>query len=105
MTYRIYKLLDMQVETLIDFLLSPDSHTALASPLPIVGDKHNRSRIDPDDAIDEHGVFRDHWERQIPVKDDWYYRSQRDVQNVLDYPEFEDMYEDLTAATRGRPRE
>lgn len=46
--------------------------------------------MDPDDAIDIHGIFRDRWEREIPVRDYDYYRKQRCVQNSLDYPEIED---------------
>ncbi|RFU25242.1 hypothetical protein B7463_g11106, partial [Scytalidium lignicola] len=69
-TFRIYKLLDSQIQTLLDFLLLSNAPTTTTCPLPILGDKNNRDRIDPGDAIDCHGVFRDHWERKIPVKDD-----------------------------------
>ncbi|KAK7433028.1 hypothetical protein QQZ08_000501 [Neonectria magnoliae] len=73
-TFRIYKLLDDQVQALIDFLL--DSSSADSCPLPTLGDKHNRDRVDPDDAIDKHGIFRDRWEREVPVKDFFYWRRQ-----------------------------
>ncbi|KAJ3546675.1 hypothetical protein NM208_g1890 [Fusarium decemcellulare] len=90
-TFRIYKLLDDQVQALIDFLL--DSSSADSCPLPTLGDKCNRDRVDPDDAIDEHGIFRDRWEREVPVKDFLYRRRQRCTQNALDYPEVDDERE------------
>ena len=90
-TYRIYKLLDGQVVTLVEFLTGAST----SCPLPILGDKRNRDRVDPDDAIDVHGIFRDRWERPIPVRDEDYWRRMRDVENDLDYPENEDMMEEL----------
>ncbi|KAH8821257.1 hypothetical protein F5884DRAFT_80998 [Xylogone sp. PMI_703] len=89
-TYRIYRLLQSQVQALIEFLESPSPSTARPCPIPVLGDKYNRERIDPDDAIDYHGVFRDRWEREVPVKDDWYYRNLSCVRLELDYPEVED---------------
>lgn len=88
-TFRIYKLLDGQVEELLNFLLGSSE----TSPLPILGNKQNRDRVDPDDAIDIHHIFRDRWEREVPVRDYWYWRSRRDVQSALDYPELDDEME------------
>lgn len=98
MTFRIYKLLETQFDALVNFLLTPTS----ASPLPILVDKMNRDRVDPDDAISEHGIFRDRWEREIPIKDEDYWRRQRDVQSVLDYPEIEDEMEACNRAWENR---
>lgn len=84
-TFRIYKLRDDQVETLWQFLRGETS-----SPLPIKGDKTNRDRVDPDDAIDVHGIFRDREEREIPVKDVLDHANERCVQHSVDYPEIDD---------------
>lgn len=94
-TFRIYKLLECQVEMLWKFLRPRDldPSAARASPLPILGDKNNRDRVDPDDAIDSHHIFRDRWERKIPVRDAEYYRNQRCVRHALDYPEIEEQKE------------
>lgn len=59
-TYRIYKLLDRQVKSLLDFILLDHHSKGTPCLLPILGDKENRDRVDLDDAIDCHGIFRDY---------------------------------------------
>lgn len=76
MTFRIYKLHDHQFDTLASFLSSPRPPvSADTSVLPILGDLSNLDRVDPDDAIDVHRIFRDRWERKIPVKNSHYYSN------------------------------
>ncbi|RFU26480.1 hypothetical protein B7463_g9869, partial [Scytalidium lignicola] len=89
-TDRIYRLLDSQIQTLLEFLQQPATPPTKTCPLPILGDKYNRERIDIDVAIQYHGVFRDRWERKIP--DSGYFlfgRNHRCIRLELDYPEVE----------------
>ncbi|KAI1208356.1 uncharacterized protein F4807DRAFT_148957 [Annulohypoxylon truncatum] len=60
-TYRIYRLLESQKKQLLDFLLSD---TPGPSPFPILASMENTHRVDPEDDIDETGVYRDIWERK-----------------------------------------
>lgn len=91
LTNRIYALEDEQIATLLRFLDS-DGETLVESacPLPILGDGHNRRRIDPEIAMPEFNVFRDRWERSVNVQNHRQYREeQRCVMSPLDYPELE----------------
>lgn len=66
LTYRIYQLLPEQRAALLDFLLADEPSST--NPLPILGDKNNRIRVDPEEPIEETGIYRDLWEsRYVPV--------------------------------------
>lgn len=86
MTYRIWQLTDSQQKALFDFLLSTDkpdgsnsSSSDVASdvpstpskrhPLPILPSGDNLVRFDPEDPIEETGIYRDTWDRK-PLDDD-----------------------------------
>lgn len=98
-TYRIYKLLDSQVEALLDFLLGLTHN----NPLPITGDEKNRDRIDPVDAIEEFSVFRDPWEREpTPAGSQKWNFMKRRPRDALDYPEIEDKRKAVEALFRDK---
>ena len=86
-TYRIYQLLDSQKQQLLDFLLSDVS---TSSPLPILGDKDNLRRVDPEEPIESTGIYRDIWERK-PLSLDAPDGRTRDVYDELEYPTREDF--------------
>lgn len=71
-TYRIWRLLDTQKKVLLEFLLSDkniNGHTDSApNPFPILPDRNNLTRIDPEDPIHKTGIYRDPWERK-PLSD------------------------------------
>lgn len=81
-TYRIYALLENQKQELLDFLVSEKSGPC---PLPILGDMNNESRVDPEEPIEETGIYRDIWERK-PLPPDGPDLRRRDVWDTLDYP-------------------
>ncbi|KAF4469570.1 hypothetical protein FALBO_3532 [Fusarium albosuccineum] len=88
-TYRIYELLPEQKQALLSFLTAdvPPS----PAPLPILGDDRNRNRVDPEEPIEETGIFRDIWERKerpVTFSDE----RLRDVWDVTDFPTREDKY-------------
>lgn len=85
-TRRIYALTTSQKEKLYRFLNSEETDQP-NSPLPILADKENRNRIDPEIATTIYGIFRDRWERKPPDDD---FESRRCVKTPLDYPEIED---------------
>ncbi|KAK4106821.1 hypothetical protein N658DRAFT_563552 [Parathielavia hyrcaniae] len=65
-TYRIYRLLPKQRQALLDFLLADDPPFLMS--LPILGDQDNRDRVDPEDPIQQTGIYRDLWERkELPL--------------------------------------
>ena len=84
------------MEALLKFLLESPSE----SPLPILGDDKNRVRLDPDDAIEFYGVYRDPWERPIPVRDKRY--RKRCTKESIDYPEIADEMRSIEAFHRRR---
>ncbi|KAK5655519.1 hypothetical protein OQA88_5790 [Cercophora sp. LCS_1] len=98
-TYRIYKLLDSQVDALLDFLLGSSN----TNPLPIRGDEKNRDRIDPVDAIEVFRVFRDEWEREPTPRHSkmWTFWKRR-PKNSFDYPELDDQRRAMEAFWRER---
>jgi hypothetical protein len=79
---------------MISFLLADNPSE---SPFPILPSQHNRHRHDPWDAIALHHIFRDPWERKVPPTKP---EETRDVRSVHDYPELEDMFEQLNAAAQ-----
>jgi hypothetical protein len=102
-TYRIFMLLPEQKKTLLHFLTSNDSY--LPSPLPILGDKNNRVRIDPEEPIQDTGINRDLWERkELPLGAPD--RRLRDVydDHGLDYVSFADYNVSSNRAFERRDR-
>ncbi|KAI0006248.1 hypothetical protein F4779DRAFT_597145 [Xylariaceae sp. FL0662B] len=81
-TYRIYQLLESQKQQLLDFLLSDDPGP---SPLPILGDTKNDRRVDPEEPIENTGIYRYIWERK-PLPPDGPDARSRDVWDKLEYP-------------------
>lgn len=65
-TYRIYELFPEQKEALLVLLefLTTDSEPP-ADTLPILGDQKNLHRIDPEEPIEDIGIYRDIWERKF----------------------------------------
>lgn len=90
-TYRIWQLLDTQKNELLDFLLSEkvdiegDGDAGVICPLPIYPDQKNLIRIDPEDPVNETGIYRDLWERK-PLEDkDGDPRTNCTAFNEIDY--------------------
>jgi hypothetical protein len=106
-TIRVYQLRDEQQQALFDFLLQ-DEDTSLPSPLPILGDKQNRVRVDAPRALTHHNIYRDIWERK-PLDIFEMRIFDRRPQNELDYPEIGEMIRHVNAQLgiplpRPRPR-
>ncbi|OAA64739.1 hypothetical protein SPI_03386 [Niveomyces insectorum RCEF 264] len=97
-TYRIYRLRNEQRQQLLQFLLSPLDVVAsqTSCPLPIRGDDDNRVRIDPEEPMNETGIYRDLWERK-PLNDDDNDCRSRDVVDTFNF-----LSEDDYEAARGR---
>ncbi|KAH0438190.1 alcohol dehydrogenase [Colletotrichum camelliae] len=55
------------------------------SLLPILGDEHNTRREDPEEPIENTGIYRDPWERK-PLSPEAYDQRSRDVWDSFDYP-------------------
>lgn len=91
LTDRIYALEDNQIATLLCFLDSAEARLVDSEcPLPILGDRNNRRRIDAEIAMPEFIVFRDRWERSVNIENHTEYRERKHcVQYPLDYPELE----------------
>lgn len=90
-TCRIYRLLDGQKQQLLEFLLSyrtPPSDC----PLPIHGDRNNRTRIDAEEPIAETGIYRDKWER-APLGPDDYDIRLKDVMDLFNYLSEEEFFD------------
>ncbi|KAH6876355.1 hypothetical protein B0T10DRAFT_610361 [Thelonectria olida] len=87
-TFRVCQLLDGQQDALISFLERDDVGGVADSPLPILPGSRNRVRVDPRDAIPNHAIYRNVWERRPPQQR---LRMQRFMEpcviNSLDYPE------------------
>jgi len=86
-TYRIYQLLDEQKNALLEFLLA---ETPSGNPLPILGDRENWRRVDPEEPIASTGVYRDIWKRKDIGIDGPDSRC-RDVWNKMEYPTWDDF--------------
>ncbi|KAI0968665.1 hypothetical protein F4678DRAFT_481866 [Xylaria arbuscula] len=101
-TYRVCQLLDEQQEALLGFLQKRDVSQD-ECPLPILPDSNNRARIEPDESIPVHKVYRDSWERPTLERLTPLQRKgrKRDVRNSLDFPEIEDLMEELRKRRRG----
>ncbi|KAJ4264468.1 hypothetical protein NW762_005668 [Fusarium torreyae] len=104
-TIRVYQLRDEQQQALFDFLLSDGTSP---SPLPILGDKQNRIRVDAPTAITHSHIYRDIWERKpLSIIDMRIF--ERRPKDELDYPEVGDMIRRINAQhgipiPRPRPR-
>ncbi|KAH9991313.1 hypothetical protein F4779DRAFT_249005 [Xylariaceae sp. FL0662B] len=102
MTYRIYRLLDSQKLELLQFLLS-EAPPPGSSPLPILGNKNNRRRVDPEEPVEATGIYRDLWERK-PLGQDELDRRLKDVIDDIDFPTDEDLEEAQERAAIRRQR-
>lgn len=95
MTYRIWRLLDIQRKALLEFLLSDDNingHTNSApNPFPILPDRNNLTRIDPEEPIHKTGIYRDPWERKPLSDKDGDPRLHCCAWNDMDYPSWADF--------------
>lgn len=70
------------------FLESAHDNT-LDCPLPIKLEKANQRRMDPDNCIPEHNIYRDRWERKMRFsrRSDWDFVSRgRTVDDEIHYP-------------------
>ncbi|KAM7204966.1 hypothetical protein V8F33_001207 [Rhypophila sp. PSN 637] len=84
-TFRITQLLDWQQQAFVDFLLAaPDS--GVSSPLPIIVDDRNRTRVNHWNSLTQRGIYRDIWERKPMDLDEWRHAVKR-PQDQVDYPE------------------
>ena len=97
--YRICRLLDSQKEELTEFLLSDT--TPAHCPLPILPSEANRERVDPEQAIETTGIYRDPWERQLrPAHEvDW---RLKDVADHFNYLSHQDWRETKLRAAKER---
>ncbi|KAK4222242.1 hypothetical protein QBC38DRAFT_88015 [Podospora fimiseda] len=84
-TWRLTQLIDVQQQSLVDFLVKADPDPS-SSPLPVIVGLQNRRRVDAEAAITDYGIFRDVWERQPLTKDEYYLWTSR-PRSGLDYPE------------------
>ncbi|KAL2140524.1 hypothetical protein VTI28DRAFT_3728 [Corynascus sepedonium] len=100
--YRICRLLDSQTQELTEFLLSTTTPLQYC-PLPILPSEANRQRVDPEQAIQETGIYRDPWDRRLrPLAAGD--RRLRDVIDLFNYLSKEDYREAKQRAYRERER-
>ncbi|KAK1764961.1 hypothetical protein QBC33DRAFT_579903 [Phialemonium atrogriseum] len=86
-TYRMYQLLDEQKQQLLDFLTSESPDLNL---LPILGDEKNTRREDPEEPLENTGIYRNIYERKPLGEDDGDYRY-KDVWDKFEFPTTADM--------------
>ncbi|KAK4233930.1 hypothetical protein C8A03DRAFT_47626 [Achaetomium macrosporum] len=67
------------------FFLAEDCHV-VSCPLPVLGDKDNRVRVDPIEAVLRRHIYRDVWDRRPPGREDISLFERR-PQDEIDYPE------------------
>lgn len=87
---------DGQLSKLLNFLES-DEQGHVECPLPLVLEKTNHRRIDADNCIPEHNIYRDRWERKMRFgsRSTWEFAQGGNcVDNEIHYP-FSDDDEDL----------
>jgi hypothetical protein len=82
-TYRICRLLDSQKGSLVQFLLSDDA-TPLRDLIPILPTQENRKRVDPEEAMETTGIYRDLWERRLRPPEEGDHRL-RDVGDLFNF--------------------
>lgn len=105
-TYRIWRLLDTQKKLLLDFLFSDNDingqTNSAPNPFPILPDRNNLTRIDPEEPIHKTGVYRDLWERK-PLSDRaGDPRMHCCAFNTMDYPSWADFKRSLERALTRR---
>ncbi|KAH7233522.1 hypothetical protein BKA59DRAFT_428116 [Fusarium tricinctum] len=94
-TIRVYQLRDEQQQALFDFLLQDEPSTP-PSPLPILGDKQNRVRVDAPMAITHFHIYRDIWERKpLDIIDLRIFEKR--PKDEIDYPEVGDLVRRINA--------
>ncbi|KAF4998914.1 hypothetical protein FGRMN_2845 [Fusarium graminum] len=106
-TIRVYQLRNEQQQALFDFLLQ-ETPSSSPSPLPILGDKQNRVRVDAPTAITHDHIYRDIWERK-PLDIFELRIFERRPKDEVDYPEVGDLIRHINAQIgipipRPRPR-
>ncbi|KAK3332357.1 hypothetical protein B0T19DRAFT_482650 [Cercophora scortea] len=82
-TYRIYRLLDEQKQSLLAFLTS---ETPDLGVLPILGDEKNTTREDPEEPVENTGIYRNPWERKPRPEDQGFDSRLRTCWDQFDYP-------------------
>lgn len=96
-TDRVCQLHDDQQRELMDYLLAAPGDTS--SPLPILPNKGNRTRVDPATAHTHKLIFREYWDRK-PATQELLVFLRRRPQTELDYPEIRDFMNHLNALDR-----
>jgi len=81
-TYRIHQLLDDQKKQLLDFLTSESPDLNL---LPILPNDRNTRREDPEEPLQNTGIYRNIYERKPLGEDDGDYRY-KDVWDQFEFP-------------------
>ena len=89
--YRIFKMTDSQRHSLIQFLLA-DATPPPSCPLPILGSKSNRERVDPEEPLEATGIYRNLWERNTPVYTLNGDRRLKDVIDTFNYLSDDDFF-------------
>jgi hypothetical protein len=99
-TYRIYQLLDDQKQQLLQFLTSetPDPRF-----LPLLGDEKNTRREDPEEPIENTGIYRSRWERK-PLAPNAPDERLKDVWDQFEYPTKADVMRAKGRAVERRSR-
>lgn len=82
-------MLDDQKHQLVQFLLSEPEDTHKNCPLPIIANKDNRQRVDPEEPPEISGIYRDVWERSS-VESHGGDRRLRDVGDTFNYLSLDD---------------
>jgi len=100
-TYRIYCLLDEQKSKLLEFLLRQNAGEP-DCPLPILGGKENRKRVEAEEPVLTTGIYRDPWERKEISPDENIRRTRRRIMDGINYNSWEDSQ---AAVRRGRKME
>ena len=100
-TYRIYCLLDEQKSKLLEPLLRQNAGEP-DCPLPILGGKENRKRVEAEEPVLTTGIYRDPWERKEISPDENIRRTRRRIMDGINYNSWEDSQ---AAVRRGRKME
>ncbi|SPO03581.1 uncharacterized protein DNG_06264 [Cephalotrichum gorgonifer] len=90
--YRIYKLLDRQRQQLVQFLLAKGTPSQEECPIPVLGDINNRQRVDPEEPLEETGIYRDLWERRPRQYADCRTKDVVDIFNYLSVEDWEEAH-------------
>lgn len=105
-TYRIWRLLETQKKALLDFLLSDNDingkPSSAPNPFPILPDRNNLTRIDPEEPIHKTGIYRDLWERKPLGDRAGDPRMHCCAFNTMDFPSWADFKRSLERALTRR---